>query len=291
MGRGYSSSRDLEYRVLKNIRIKYTIGDVTRKAKYTGEGNMVVYRDERLSVNKFCQLVKKELIPNGKSNVNVWVSAYVSMIVGGKKKNVYLKHIPILSEYKKYENDILNNKFTNNDLKRKHNNDSNSKNTDFKNNMPRGKSKVNANISRNPPHLTKEQKETERLIREFDIKMGKWWNAQPKQVIEDLDVFTKAVFATRKMKGEDNVYEMLNQNKQRMGIVRPWIDKDGKYPPKFKNEDNVVTLNGEPEYEYILDIDCPFHEMPRSTYYKYRFTKVFEKFILTDEIYNFKSKC
>ena len=288
MVNGYRSSRDLEYRVKKKARILYTIGDVTRHAKYTGEGNMVIYKDERISINKFCSSVKKEL--GLTPNVNVWASAYVLM--SNQHNNcltVKLYKIPVLPKYKEDEDAILNNEISKKDLNIKYNNDSNSKDSDSKTNMPRKKSKENANVSRKKPHMTKEQKELERREREYDIRMGKWWNSRPKEIIEDPDVFTKIIFATRKMKGEDNVYEMLNQNKQRLGIIRPWVDKDNKYPPQFKNEDNVVTPMGEPEYEYIPEKDCIFHEMPRSAYYKYRFTKVFNKFILTDEIRPFKS--
>jgi hypothetical protein len=283
MVNGYRSSRDLEYRVKKNVPILYKIGDVIRVAKYTGEDNYVKYRDTILTVNKFCrfvleELIQEELVPKRNSNVNVWVSAYVYMRNSkNQRSTVHLKDIPILPEYKKYENNILNNEINNNDLKINRNNDTNSK-------MTRAK----VSIKKTKPRMTKEQKELERRIREYDIRMAKWWDAQPKEIIEDLDEFTKVVFATRKLKGEDNVYEMLNQNKQRMGIIRPWIDKDSKYPPQFKNDDNVVTPVGEPEYEYILEQNCPFHDMPRSTYYKYKFTKVFNKFILTDEIREFK---
>ena len=283
MVNGYRSSRDLEYRVKKNVPILYKIGDVIRVAKYAGNDNYVMYRDTILTVNKFCRLVleeliREELIPERNSNVNVWVSAYVRMKNAKNQPSIVrLKNIPILPEYKKYETKILNNEINNNDLKIKRNKDNNSK-------MPRAK----VSKKKTKPRMTKEQKELEQRIREYDIRMGKWWDAQPKEIIEDLDEFTKIIFATRKLKGEDNVYEMLNQNKQRMGIIRPWIDKDGKYPPQFKNEDNIVTPMGEPEYEYILDTDSPFHDMPRSAYYKYRFTKVFKKFILTDEIREFK---
>ena len=62
MVNGYRSSRDLEYRVKKNVPILYKIGDVTRVAKYTGNDNYVMYRDEVLTVNKFCRLVVEELI-------------------------------------------------------------------------------------------------------------------------------------------------------------------------------------------------------------------------------------
>ena len=77
---------------------------------------------------------------------------------------------------------------------------------------------------------------------------------------------------------------MLNQNKQRIGIMAPWIDKNKEFPPHFKNEDNVVMPIGFPEYEYKFDKDCPFHEMPRQSYFKYKYSKVLDKFIPTDEI-------
>lgn len=284
MVNGYRSSRDLEYRVKKNVPILYTIGNETRTAKYTGEDNYVIYKDTMLTVNKFCRLVveeliQEELIPKRNSNVNAWISAYVRM---KNSKNqclvVRLKDIPILPKYKKHEIKILNNEINNYDLKTNRNNDNYSK-------MPRAKVSKKKTKSR-----TKEELDLKRRIREFDMKMAKWWDAQPKEIIEDLDEYTKVIFATRKLKGEDNVYEMLNRLQQRMGIIRPWIDKDGKYPPQFKNDDNVVTPVGEPEYEYVLECNSPFHDMPRSTYYKYKFTKVFNKFILTDEIRPFKEE-
>ena len=290
MGNGYNSSRDLQYRLPKNIRIKYTLGDVTRKAKYTGESNMVIYRDTRMSINKFCRQVKEELIPGGKSNVNAWISAYVSMKDKDRTQTikVLLKNIPILPEYKKHENEILNNQIKNYDLKIKEDNDINSKNINSEKNMPRGKSKVNANVSTKKPHVTKEERDLNRRVREFEIKTSKWWDKQRKEEIMDLDEYSRLTFAIRKLKGEDNVYEMLNKYKQRVGIIHPWVDKEGKYPPEFKNEDNVVTPFGVPEYEYVLEKDCSFHSLPRTTYYKYKFTKVFKKFILTDEIREFK---
>lgn len=267
MGRGYKTSRDLVFRLPKNTRILYKIGDVIRKAKYTGNGNIVKYRGLSMTVNQFCSFVKTEITPNAKRNVNVWVTAYVQM----KSKPVRLRDIPILPKYKKYENDILNNTY----LKEKNDNNNNPKDIDL--NMARKKTQKKST------RITKEQSELERKLREYDIKMGEWWNKQPKEIIEDSDEFTTVVFATRKL--EDNIYEMLNQNKQRIGIVRPWIDKNGQYPPQFKNENNVVTpIAGIPEYEYLLDNNSPFHDMPKSTYYKYKFTKVFNKFILTDEI-------
>ena len=284
MVNGYRSSRDLEYRVKKNVHILYTIGNETRAAKYTGEDNYVIYKDTMLTVNKFCRLVveeliQEELIPKRNSNVNAWISAYVRMKNSKNQRSIVrLKDIPILPEYKKHENKILNNEINNYDLKINRNNDNNSK-------MPRAKVSKKKKKS-----LTKEELDLKRRIKEFDMKMAKWWDAQPKEIIEDLDEYTKVIFATRKLKGEDNVYEMLNQLKQRMGIIRPWIDKDGKYPPQFKNDDNVVTPVGEPEYEYVLECNSPFHDMPRSTYYKYKFTKVFNKFILTNEIRPFKEE-
>ena len=40
---------------------------------------------------------------------------------------------------------------------------------------------------------------------------------------------------------------MLNQLKQRIGIIHPWVDKNNKYPPQFKNEENIVSPEGVPE--------------------------------------------
>ena len=276
MGRGYRTSRDLVFRLPKNAKISYKIGDVIRKAKYTGNSNIVKYRGLPMTVNKFCQFVKAEITPDAKNkNVNVWITAYVQR----KPKPVRLKDIPILPKYKKDENDILNDTY----LKERNDNNNNPKDIDL--NMARKKTQKKS------PHLTKEQSELERKLREYDIRMGEWWNSQPKEIIEDSDEFTKIVFATRKLKDEDedNVYEMLNQNKQRIGVIRPWIDKNGQYPPQFKNENNVMTPMGVPEYEYLLDNNSPFHDMPKSTYYKYKFTKVFNKFILTDEIRSFNT--
>ena len=116
-----------------------------------------------------------------------------------------------------------------------------------------------------------------------------WWNRLPKEVVLDQDEYAKTTIGIVKLKGEENVYEMWCKSRHRVGIIRPWIDKEGKYPPQFKNEDNVVTPFGVPEYEYIFDKDQQaFHDMPRSTYHKYTFSKVFEKFIPSDEIREFK---
>ena len=272
MGRGYKSSRDLSYRLPKNVPILHKIGDVIRKAKYTGTQNNVKYRGIIMTVNQFCRFVRQDIRGDSKkTNINVWANAYVKMKnKKGSFQPYLLKDVPILSKYKKYENDILNNTY----LKEKTNNDNTSK--DININMPRKKTQVKLK--------TQKETELERRLREYDIRMTEWWQSQNKDIIEDSDMFTRIVFATRKLKGYDNVYEMLNQNKQRIGIIHPWIDKNGKYPPQFKNDENVVCPMGIPEYEYLLDKDSPFHEMPKSTYYKYKFTKVFNKFILTDEI-------
>ena len=173
MGRGYSSSRDLEYRIIKNVRIKLCIKGVTKKSIYTGEGNMVIYDDARMSLNQFGRRVKREILPNCKNdNINIWINAYVTMQDKDKKNSikVLLKDIPILPDYKEHENDILNNKFINFDLKINHNNKVNSKNIDNKQNMPRKKTKVN--LISTETHATKTEKEFNRKVKKYNSNIG-----------------------------------------------------------------------------------------------------------------------
>jgi hypothetical protein len=166
--------------------------------------------------------------------------------------------------------------------------------------MPRGRGrpagsktvKKNANRKAKPKTTrrtkkevkSKEEKELERKIAKYEHKMIEWWNGSNKTIIQDADEYTKAVFVERLIDGYTNVYEMINQNKQRIGIIHPWKDKKNQYPMCFKDENNNVMPMGVPEYEYMFDDDCPFHDMPKRAYYKYKFCKIFNKFILNDEI-------
>jgi hypothetical protein len=302
MGNGSKPSRNLEYRLTKGDLVEYKVDDKVWEATYTGQGNMLEHNKCKMSINQLCRSARK-----GKkyTNINVWITKFKITKNSGETLEMLemkLKDIHILPKYKEWETHILNDD-ENIHLKLSNINNINNNN----NNMPRGRPRKNANVlikaqmkskakskvkskvkSNAKPLISKELEETARRLREYETETSKWWDSQQKGMIEDLDYYTKVIFAQRKLKGHDNVYEMLNQNKQKLGIIHPWVDKTNQYPTQFKNNENVVTPMGIPEYEYILEKDCPFHDMPRSTYYKYTFTKVFKKFILTDEICEFK---
>ena len=146
MGRGYKSSRDLEFRLNKDDIIIYEAGDFKRTSKYTGNKNLVEYNNSLITVNKFCRACINERLPDiKKSNINVWITRGLYVNIkneNGELKSFILKNIPILSKYKEYENDILNDKY----LKERQTNDINLNELDKI--MPRGKTKKKPSISK-----------------------------------------------------------------------------------------------------------------------------------------------
>jgi hypothetical protein len=124
----YKTSRNLEYRIIKGVNLFYNYRSSTYKSKYTGEGNLVWYKGEEISVNKWCHTIIKNINPEIKTpSLNVWRSVYVNIKTQNKenKKNrskgnnkymkVKLQDIPILPEQKKFETEILNNTYLHQD--------------------------------------------------------------------------------------------------------------------------------------------------------------------------------
>ena len=75
----------------------------------------------------------------------------------------------------------------------------------------------------------------------------------------------------------------------------PWFgDEDDAYfgswtlshsiPPKYKNEDNVIVIEGDIIYEYKMDRDSPYHDLPKTIYRKYRYSTRIHKFLRTNII-------
>ena len=232
--------------------------------------------------NHWAKLIKNKLGHSSTGLVNVWVTFLYVLLEdeNGQSIKYKLKDIPILDKYKKYENEILNDTY----LKESNNNNTSDKDNKQKtdNSMPK-----KARKPRKPRKKVKIDVETQKSIDDFDSKQEKWWNASHREIIEDYHDYIKTEFAVKKIKGSENTYEMLNINGQHIGIIRPWVDVKNEYPAKYKNEDNVIQLSedGEPEYEYCLDKNSPFHDMPKIVYHKYTYCDIFNKFILTNEIF------
>ena len=98
----------------------------------------------------------------------------------------------------------------------------------------------------------------------------------------------KAYIGFQKEKEELSIHgtitPMLNQNQMRIGVIVPWIDKKNEFPAEFKDDNNVIMPMGIQGYEYIMDTDSIFHEMPKRVYHKYRFIQSLKRFVLTNEI-------
>jgi hypothetical protein len=128
-----------------------------------------------------------------------------------------------------------------------------------------------------------QKKLEEKRMRQFQKKMMTFWNNGRKEKIIDCDGGCNTVFVIEKL--DDETYGMFNQTKQRLGIIRFWKDYGNKIPKEFKNKDNIVSPMGTQAYEYVLEEDSPFHEMPRRIYRKYRYVEKNNEFVSTEEIF------
>lgn len=283
------SSRTLEYRLLQDTPIfmsnklnKHTGQKETFRATYAGGVFNVKFEDQIMTGAKWIRIVAKRIGHTGCRSA--WESGLYVLLKNedGKEIKYNMINIPILDKYKQHETEILNNTYLNIS---KNNNKSNNKEikktNNKKNNMPRKKA-----AKTNTKQKTIDRESALR-IHKYEMRLAEWWNDALKETIEDFDISVKLTFALRKRPGCDNVYDMLNRNRKVIGTKLPWKDTENKYPSEFKNEDNIVTpdINTKvPEYEYRLEEDCIYHEMPVLSYFKYKYADIFGGFILTNQI-------
>ena len=287
------SSRTLEYRLLQGTQIcmnklnKNTGQKVTFCATYAGGVFNVKFEDQIMTGAKWIRIVAKRIGHTGCRSA--WESGLYVLLKNeedGKEIKYNMINIPILDKYKQHETEILNNTYlniskNNNKSNNKSNNKEIKKTNNKKNNMPRKKAaKTNT-----------KQKITDResAFKVFEYKQElenvEWWNNAQKETIKDVSTFE---FALEKRPGCDDVYNMLNKSQVIVGTKSPWKDTENKYPSELKNEDNIVieTHTQAPAYIYKFnsDYDRRFCNMPKLTYFKYKYADIFGGFILTNQI-------
>ena len=151
------SSRNLKFRLKPNTEILITAQNKnankqkkkmeTFKSTYVEDSiKSILYNNEKMSANQWANLIKKKLGHSSGGRVNIWKDLLYVLIENenGEMIKCKLRDLPVLERYKRYEEEILNDKYAENSIFDKYLNesdDSNKSNKSNIDNMPRGRPK------------------------------------------------------------------------------------------------------------------------------------------------------
>lgn len=243
-------------------------GDI-RECVYTGSKNYVYYDEEKLTLNKFCKLHMLETRTDLKCpNVNVWINVY---IIDNRNRKVYINNLD--------------------NLKKNGDNNNNNNILDMNQiicNDESVKKQKTRKIKKTRKKKSIKKKLEEKVLSSFEKEMRSYWNNCSKQLIIDYECKERITFSLEKIKSSkySDKYALLNQNKQTLGIAQFWVDTKNEIPKKYKNKDNIVSPFGTQLYEYVMDQESPFHELPKKYYRQYYYNKDLDEFKDTHEIFN-----
>lgn len=288
---GINKNRNLEYKLHEGDTIYHDSGNSIwegsiRECTYSGHKNYVYYEEEKLSINKFCKQHMMETRTDLKNyNVNAWKHMY---ILDNRERKIFIKDIEIFenneNSLKKNECNSINYIMRSNTETKKTKAKKNPRASKRKSTTKRQtKAKTEAK-SKAKSKSTKQKNMEEKVMSKFETEMKRFWRKAKKQKIIDYDYQEILSFAIDKIENS-NEYVLLNQNKQPLGIARFWVDTNNEIPKKYKNKDNIVSPFGTQLYEYIMDLDSPFHELPRRIYRQFYYDKENDEFKDTNEIF------